>query len=1071
MAQPRADRPQISNLPDPVTVPGKALLPPAGESVNDVSSIDKLLAMTDEPWDIGEQVRSLQIAADEQPRTHADGSPASIPPAKGRGPALMLPTPFELAPAQISEASVLARRAQEFPVATPSVQPPPLPPRASKPPPSLSKGPPPLPPPRSPDQTGGARRSFPSLPDQTGSQPRRATIAESAANPASLGELLLARISALEPAEDKVGLARAHIEMAVASETVLADDARAIGHAEAALKIDPRLAAAHAILRRRKHGRAALGAMLGHLDHELSASTAEAATLELLVEKARLLDAMGDQPDSVRAVWEQALTRAPRHAASLKGLEGELTSRANQGSLEAHEALAYHLAQMADAYHAEPRLAAWLHVERAFILEWRLRKIDAARGALERAVELDASVGPVRDALVRHLAAHNDAVALVVRLDEEATIEIDPFRAARLLLDAAMIANERLRDTPQAIELLTRAARHAPTMPTVDRRVLDELVRLHEAMAEWPEAARARRARLPFFNDPEVLGYEFLALARINERLEEIDDAIADVEQALAIDPNDAFLLDMLDRLLATAGKDEQRVTMWVSEAARLEEDATKRARALGKAAHIAENTLGRPNDAIRHLRGAWIAAPGDAEVLDALARLLAPSPSERADGEARALIDLYAQAVESSRDNGRRVAYLEKIALIWEELIGDSRRAARAFEEILLLEPDRRGAVLGLARNAARTGDERALSRALLDEARLAGDGVGVLTLRTRAASALARIDPARALSLVDDVLEHDGAHPVARALETRLHEEAGRWDRAAESIRARIANASQPREKLSLYLTLAQIQDKKLRSPSDALKSLQAAHSLDPTHPVPPEEIARMLEASGDHKTLRTAIEALAKDSSSAEDRLRFLVRAAEIDELRLGDDVSAAEIYTRALRESPDDELIAERLARVLARQAATAARSMDSPESARSALAELASLQAQRIGRSPDGALARGLSFELALILIELGRDLPHAVSLLESVLAEDPAHHPSLRALETVARKTGEWASLANTLSRQGEAFQDVRARLGSLWGARGARRVAAAGGGHGEHLLSDFAARPHRSSGARSDGP
>ncbi len=1047
MAQPRADRPQLPNMPDPVTVPGKALLPPAGESVNDLSSIDKLLAMTDEPWDIGEQVRSLQIAADEQPRTHADGSPASMPPAKARVPALMLPTPFELAPAQNLNPSVAARRAQEFPVASPSQQPPPLPPKPS---PSLSKGPPPLPrsadqtgsqskmpplpPPRSPDQTGGARRSFPSLPDQTGSPARRPSIAESAANPGALGELLLARISTLEPTDDKVGLARAHIEMAVASETVLADDARAIVHAEAALRIDPRLAAAHAILRRRKHGRAALGAMLAHLDHELSASTAEAATLELLVEKARLLDAMGEQPDSVRAVWEQALTRAPRHAASLKGLEGELTSRANQGSLEAHEALAYHLAQMADAYHSEPRLAAWLHVERAFILEWRLRKLDAARGALERAVELDASVGPVRDALVRHLAAHNDAVALVLRLNEEATIEIDPFRAARLLLDAAIIANERLRDTPQAIELLTRAARHAPTMPTVDRRVLDELVRLHEAMAEWPEAVRARRARLHFFNDPEVLGYEFLALARINERLEEIDDAIADVEQALAIDPNDASLLDMLDRLLATAGKDEQRVNMWVSEASRLEEDATKRARALGKAAHIAENILARPNDAIRHLRGAWIAAPGDAEVLDALARLLAPSPSERADGEARALIDLYAQAVECSRDNGRKVAYLEKIALIWEELIGDSRRAARAFEEILLIEPDRRGAVLGLARNAARTGDERALSRALLDEARLAGDGVGVLTLRTRAASALARIDPARALSLVDDVLEHDGAHPVARALETRLHEEAGRWDRAAESLTARIGNASQPREKLSLYLSLSQIQDKKLRSPTDALRSLQAAHALDPTHPVPPEEIARMLEASGDHKTLRTAIETLAKDSTSPDDRLRFLVRAAEIDELRLGDDVRAAEIYTRALRESPDDELIAERLARVLARQAATAARAMDSPESARTALAELASLQAQRIGRSPDGALARALSFDLALILVELGRDLPHAVSLLESVLAEDPAHHPSLRALEAVARKTGEWASLANTLSRQAEAFQDVRARLGSLWG-------------------------------------
>src|SRR5262249_21559097 len=173
-----------------------------------------------------------------------------------------------------------------------------------------------------------------------------------------------------------------------------------------------------------KHSRSALGTMLAHLDHELNAATAEAATVELIVERARLLDASGDKADSVRAAWEQALTRAPHHAAALKGLEAELTERANRESgtqaPEAYDALATHLGRMADASSSEPRLAAWLHVERAHILEWRLGRVDAARGALERAVTLDPSVGPVRDAYVHHVAAHQDMAALVEALEREA---------------------------------------------------------------------------------------------------------------------------------------------------------------------------------------------------------------------------------------------------------------------------------------------------------------------------------------------------------------------------------------------------------------------------------------------------------------------------------------------------------------------------------------------------------------------------------------------------------------------------------------------------------------------------
>ena len=982
--------------------PEAAEIPPSPDSTQDLGSIDKLLALTDEGWELDEQVKTLKQAALSRP--------IEAPPRKA-GSKVHIPTPFELAPTQHGSAAL-----EPSPV-PPSVRPPPLPPpgagtkRPPPLPPTASKRPPPLPPSHAAISRAGDSGST--------SRGSGASPVGDYAQPTALVDLLAARLQRLEGADDTVGLARTHIELAIVSEMILADDARATMHAEAALKVDPALPAAHAVLRRRKHSRAALPALLAHLEHELSAATAAPAAVELLAEKARLLEAVGDRNDQARAAWEQALAHAPHHAGALKGLEAELSARAHgdRTDVVAAEALAAHLAKMAEAYASEPQLAAWLHVERAHLLEKKLSRPDAARGALDQALELDGNVGPVRDAVVRHAATHGDWPRLAALLAEEAGIETLDARSSALELDAACILHARVGDDARAITLLERAATRAPTEPSVDRRVLDELVRLHERAGNAKEALKARRARLRFVNEPAAQAYELRALATAAEKLGDFDAAIGDVQRAIGVDPNDATLVETLDRLLAAANKDEQRVALWLTEAARTDE-GVKRARSLGRAAQIAENVLGRPIDAIRHLRAAWVAAPGDTEVLDALSRLLAPAPSEGTDREVRALIDLYAQAAEHTRDGRRRIAYLEKVALLWEELLGEAGRAARVYEEILSIDATNTSAILGLQRTATRTAEPRAIARALLEEAKLSEDGVNQLALKTRAAAALAKVDGSRAIALVHEVLGHDAAHTAARALETRLHEEAGRWEMAAQSLRARIESAPSNAERASLWLALAQIQDMRLHAAHDAIASLHQARSCAPSNPVPAEQIARILEATGDVQALRAAVEQLATHATTKEERARHLVYAAELDELRIGDDASAVRLYTRALAETPDDEQIADRLGRVLSR---------------RGAGGELATLLARRIERAVSPAVAQQLSFALASLLAELGQDAPRATGLLESLIAEIPDHIPALRTLEALRRKSGEWAPLARVLQKQGEAFVDVRARQGALW--------------------------------------
>lgn len=969
------------------------------DDLEDLGSIDDLLAETDQGWDIEAQVLTLKQAAATRPLAE-QSSPGTMRP-KMPSRAVSIPTPYELAPNATGRAAI----------ANTEVSPVPQPAARSRLP---SKAPPPLP-----------RKPPTVVPTPAGRSPEPSPVRVPAdmAQPDALIDLLNARVTTLESRDDKVSLARAHIELAIASEAILGDEGRATTHAETALKVMPSSSAAHALLRRRQHARPQLPAMLEHLEHEILAATSEAHKVELFAEKARLLEALGDRSNEVRATWEQALIHAPNHAAALKGLEVELFARAHNGGTPGDwDALAGHLGRMADAYGSEKRLAAWLHVERAQILERRLGRLDAARGALERALELDPSVGPVRDTLVRHVAAHADWGSLARLLEEEARIEASVARAARLELDAAAICSSRLGDTARACDLLARAAARSPTTPLVDRRVLDELVRLHEREGRWSEAAKARRARLRFVTDPASIAWELRALASAAEKDDDLDAAIADVQRALAVDATDPTLVEMLDRLFDATGKHDQRIATWLQEAARTE-DPQRRSKALARAAQICDD-IGRPVDAVRHLRSAWIAAPGDAEVLDPLARLLAPVLSESVDAGARSLVELYAQAAEVARDVERKLAYLEKVGLLWEELLGDPSRAANAYQQILEIDPDRRGALLGLERTAARLGDARLLSRALLEEARLAQDGGTKLSLRTRAATALLKVDTSRAMQLVREVLAEDFGHAAARALETRLEEEAGRWELAGKSLRARIDIAATTAEKVSLWLALAQLQHQRLRRPLEAMQSLEQARALDPSHPVPPEEIARVLEDHGDAHELRAAIERLATHASTAEERARHLARAAEIDELRLGDDASASRTYQRALAEAPDDDLVAERLTRVLSRRGLA-------PGGV--GLGELATLLGRRVERASSPEAAQALSFELAALLVEIDKEPMRATSLLESAIAEQGNHVQALRTLEALRRRAGELAPLSRVLGKQGEELNDVRARLGALW--------------------------------------
>jgi hypothetical protein len=796
-----------------------------------------------------------------------------------------------------------------------------------------------------------------------------------------LDAMLAARLAAVDPKEDPVGAARVHLERALVDE-LLGDGTRAAAEVEASLRAEETVVA-HTALRRLRHSRATPRELLPHLDAEIAASASDAARADLLAERARVLDASGETLDVVREAWARALAASPAHTAALKGLEGALST-----DERVREALATHVGQLAEAYGAEPKLAARLHVERAEILERALDQGDAAKAALERALAIDAGLGPVRDACVLFAVVHRDSSWLEALLASTAELEADPARAAGLLLDAACVVRRRAGDQVRAAQLLESAAAKASSSRLVPRRVVDELVELYEAGGRADDALRARRMRLALLGDARSQAHELRAIAVHEEARGDRAAATEALERARALSEHDATLLEELDRLLASASRESRRVAMWAQAAARVPA-GPRRADVLLRAAQIAES-LGDVPAAVEHLRSALVSHPEGLEAVDRLCRLLAsPAGAAQAD-EARARIAVHTHAAEHALDPARRVAHLEAVALLAEEALFDPALAASTFERILELDPGRRTALIGLARAAARAGDSTRLAAALLEEAKAAPDGDAADDLRVRAAEALARTDADRALSLAHGVLARRPDHARARRVEQSIHEAGGRWAKVDESMAARIEHAADPREALDLWMARAELQRARLRAPRSALASVREAVARAGDHPALRDALPSLLAEVGDPRAARDTLVELAASAASSDDRARDLVRAAEIDELVLEDDDHAAELLERA-QACCTDPWIAERSARVAARRA------------------------------RHDGAAS--------------AVDPARAASVAEEELARDPSAVHALRSLERAAREQRAYPLLANALLQEADAFAADAPKLGALWAA------------------------------------
>lgn len=814
---------------------------------------------------------------------------------------------------------------------------------------------------------------------------------------------------------DRNTLARARTELGLLLEVAAGDATAALGEYRTAHSVAPAMLAPLVAARRLTPFRPAAPA-LGLLEAELRATTDPDTKITRELELGMLLAASAAPSERTWQSFRQVLAARPSHPGALRGLEAALTPAARGAETQLqNETLATHLETMAGVFRSDAKLSAWLEVERGQLLD-KLGRTEAARAAFETALSLDGQLGPVRDAYVRHLLVHDQVEVLVRAWSSEAELEPDGARAARLLYVAARVASERLDQKLAAIELFERAIRREGAAVSTQRAALREVWRLYDATGNLEASVATGHRLLALAHDSET-GYFHRRLVESCERLGRMVDMAAHARHVLAADPEDEAMLDKLDRALAVLGQHAQRVSMFSEQAARTKAENV-RIDLLLRAAEIAEHDLANTDMALFALRSAWAIDPGHPDVTDAIVRLLTPgtppSPTDPNDpARVRARIDFYVEAAAAA-ESARRVAHLEKLALIWEDEVRDPARALAVYREILGIEPTRRSAILGLARCAARAGDAREHLRALVLEADLSEDDLVVeraLLLRASTVAFYQLADPDAALDLVKRVLARNASDPVALRLAFRIHERAGRQADALSQLRLLLGQSSKGHAPYPIQAEIARFLEERMHRPADALAAWREAHRMEPSNPTPRAEIRRILLANGDYRPLAEELAGLAAVTANTTHRGELLIEAAEIYDDRLNDTERAIPLLAEARTCVPDDPAVAERLDRAYLRTGKRAER--------------LALLLATE---TPD---ARS-QLVLGGLLVD-DRDPGKALKRLADLAGNPTVNVAALRTMERALRRVDRPHDLDLVLRKQIECFETREAKLGSAF--------------------------------------
>ncbi len=653
-----------------------------------------------------------------------------------------------------------------------------------------------------------------------------------------------------------------------------------------------------------------------------------------------------------------------------------------------------------------------------------LSRIEEARGDWES----------LHDVLAQELVQTADGQArfdLLMRLGSLAEHNLDRHGAALgYYRDALGIAAVGGGVRPPAVEAIARLVLSPQIGPTLDgkervaavRQVLPHLERARQVIQQ---AAALEVLR----TSDETGAQEKTDLDRALMRIYHVDlgDPAAAWQAGLRVlnaEPGDPDVRAALAALAAQLGRDGEWARQLAMALAALKANAGAQAQIRAVATELATVAGERLDDKVTAER-AWIAVlEVEADADDAFSALIARYRGDERWVDLRALLERRADV---TLDHKTRLTSLLALAVLEEDILGDSLRAGSAYRRVLELDASSTAAYDSLDRIYTEANQWKELEQLLAARADHVDDPGVLQELAFRRAKLFAHQlgDPSRALDLAETVLERDRQHQDAREMLEELLS-----DPNAGAVTMRVARMLEPiyegdklwkdlaqllrverslvtgTEEVELLARIAALEEQELGSARNAFDAWLEVLRLEPAHERARTELARLAQALGRWPETTNALEYAVASLPEGDrvGRAAILAELASYYDAQLAAPERATATYRRLLDLDPTSPNVIRRAGGALARLYEEGQQ-----------WKELRAITRMQAEHAEDAGERRALLARVAALDEEKLADRDAAIATWAEIVNDQPSDAGALHALERLYQAAERWRDLISVL--------------------------------------------------------
>ncbi|MSP25742.1 MAG: tetratricopeptide repeat protein, partial [Myxococcales bacterium] len=768
----------------------------------------------------------------------------------------------------------------------------------------------------------------------------------------------------------------------------------------------------------------------------------DALVLELCERAASLHERELGDADGAVSYYERMLAIEPQNATAFERLEA--TFEVSERWLELEQLYGSRAAVVdSDA----DRIAMWL--EAAKVAEQMCRSQARAIEHLSRVRELE----PNHELCVTKLellfagAERNDDLARLLeqRIDSATDLEAVPLRLRLGALYLDKLANSEAAFPHVEAALRARnedpeATRLAEACLALDGQrpaaalLLDEVYTARDDVGDLVRVLRIRLSGANTSSERSEILHRVATLA--GERLKDDEGSFEALSALVPLGPDDDDVRRRFVEVGQRLGRHSE-VAMALRGAAATCDVITTRAELLMAAAAIHIESLDQTKDAEALYREVLALDPGDAALVVSAAEALAAIFEDRADHAALA----GALVMQAKLTDGEpKVAILERVALLYDEVLEDHAKAISAWRDVLASDPGRETALRSLERLYGQSKQFRELCEVLRQHEQHASTAGERERCLVRCAEVLSDElgQTSEAITAWRGVVDDFGSKPASLAALAKLYQRALRWEDLAEVLDAWLSLEEDRGQQLELHLWLGDLRRKHLGEARSALDSYREVLARDGNHggargaieillehedPEIRREAAQIIgpiyRAEGDAERLLKVLEIEIASTFDSGEKLRILERALATAEDVVQDAARAFGFACRAVREALGDPALGDWLA--------TAER-LAGLSDTRPGLLELYESIIEEI---LDADLKQSTLLSAASIARTVLKDRVRAIKLYRTAIEARGDDRDALTALEELYVETLDHVSLLEVLELRAESATDQE-RVGLL---------------------------------------